>query len=126
MDFDIGVHRHRRAALDDQLKLGIVDIIAMDDIMSRIEQAQLRRDAETLGRNPVGGPPRRVRARQQAKIAGHAKIMFDDLGDRELRSEDRRGERDKSIVRSEEQTSELQSLMRISYAVFCLKQKKHM
>src|SRR3546814_3783949 len=28
-------------------------------------------------------------------------------------------------VRSEEHTSELQSLMRISYAVFCLKQKKH-
>src|SRR3546814_6954998 len=27
--------------------------------------------------------------------------------------------------RSEEQTSELQSLMRISYAVFCLKQHKH-
>src|SRR3546814_3594312 len=27
-------------------------------------------------------------------------------------------------VRSEEQTSELQSLMRISYAVFCLKNKK--
>src|SRR3546814_6472423 len=29
------------------------------------------------------------------------------------------------IVRSEEHTSELQSLMRISYAVFCLKKKKH-
>src|SRR3546814_8521108 len=29
------------------------------------------------------------------------------------------------IGRSEEHTSELQSLMRISYAVFCLKQKKH-
>src|SRR3546814_8358949 len=28
------------------------------------------------------------------------------------------------IVRSEEPTSELQSLMRISYAVFCLKKKK--
>src|SRR3546814_3209811 len=28
-----------------------------------------------------------------------------------------------SIVRSEEHTSELQSLMRISYAVFCLKKK---
>src|SRR3546814_2750381 len=28
-------------------------------------------------------------------------------------------------LRSEEHTSELQSLMRISYAVFCLKQKKH-
>src|SRR3546814_5282868 len=30
-----------------------------------------------------------------------------------------------SFVRSEEHTSELQSLMRISYAVFCLKKKKH-
>src|SRR3546814_2933118 len=29
-----------------------------------------------------------------------------------------------SIGRSEEHTSELQSLMRISYAVFCLKKKK--
>src|SRR3546814_2282191 len=30
-----------------------------------------------------------------------------------------------ATVRSEEHTSELQSLMRISYAVFCLKKKKH-
>src|SRR3546814_1254990 len=30
-----------------------------------------------------------------------------------------------AIVRSEEHTSELQSLMRISYAVFCLKKKRH-
>src|SRR3546814_1586314 len=29
------------------------------------------------------------------------------------------------LSRSEEHTSELQSLMRISYAVFCLKQKKY-
>src|SRR3546814_9204795 len=31
---------------------------------------------------------------------------------------------DLEIFRSEEHTSELQSLMRISYAVFCLKKKK--
>src|SRR3546814_6179098 len=31
----------------------------------------------------------------------------------------------RTIVRSEEHTSELQSLMRISYAVFCLKKNKH-
>src|SRR3546814_3770497 len=31
---------------------------------------------------------------------------------------------DHAIRRSEEHTSELQSLMRISYAVFCLKKKK--
>src|SRR3546814_2538021 len=30
----------------------------------------------------------------------------------------------KKVTRSEEHTSELQSLMRISYAVFCLKKKK--
>src|SRR3546814_7504324 len=30
----------------------------------------------------------------------------------------------RGIIRSEEHTSELQSLMRISYAVFCLKKKK--
>src|SRR3546814_10706959 len=32
---------------------------------------------------------------------------------------------DHIAVRSEEHTSELQSLMRISYAVFCLKKQKH-
>src|SRR3546814_2598265 len=32
--------------------------------------------------------------------------------------------RDEDETRSEEHTSELQSLMRISYAVFCLKKKK--
>src|SRR3546814_3116232 len=31
----------------------------------------------------------------------------------------------RGAARSEEHTSELQSLMRISYAVFCLKKKKH-
>src|SRR3546814_10876732 len=31
---------------------------------------------------------------------------------------------DATLTRSEEHTSELQSLMRISYAVFCLKKKK--
>src|SRR3546814_1468639 len=30
-----------------------------------------------------------------------------------------------NVMRSEEHTSELQSLMRISYAVFCLKKKKN-
>src|SRR3546814_3681463 len=35
-----------------------------------------------------------------------------------------RGETVRHLARSEEHTSELQSLMRISYAVFCLKKKK--
>src|SRR3546814_8116018 len=39
---------------------------------------------------------------------------------------DRRPARDRAVFacRSEEHTSELQSLMRISYAVFCLKKKQ--
>src|SRR3546814_9641974 len=36
-----------------------------------------------------------------------------------------RAQAGRSDDRSEEHTSELQSLMRISYAVFCLKKKKH-
>src|SRR3546814_6000899 len=44
-------------------------------------------------------------------IAPHATVLRD-------------GARRTIAVRSEEHTSELQSLMRISYAVFCLKKKK--
>src|SRR3546814_9248725 len=36
-----------------------------------------------------------------------------------------RGDRHRAFIRSEEHTSELQSLMRTSYAVFCLKKKIH-
>src|SRR3546814_8683357 len=51
-----------------------------------------------------------------------------DLHEGELTVESTRGEGTKItiLIRSEEHTSELQSLMRISYAVFCLKKKnKH-
>src|SRR3546814_10215863 len=46
--------------------------------------------------------------------------VADDVGIVEIDA-DKLGERE--IARSEEHTSELQSLMRISYAVFCLKKK---
>src|SRR3546814_8827192 len=41
-----------------------------------------------------------------------------------LRGVSRRAQKAHGFERSEEHTSELQSLMRISYAVFCLKKKK--
>src|SRR3546814_3702008 len=41
------------------------------------------------------------------------------------RRDQQRAEMHRWLERSEEHTSELQSLMRISYAVFCLKKKKH-
>src|SRR3546814_3789381 len=51
---------------------------------------------------------------RRPEIGGAAEEDLRDLLAAELRP----------ILRSEEHTSELQSLMRISYAVFCLKKKK--
>src|SRR3546814_2372503 len=45
-------------------------------------------------------------------------------GDVDRGHQDQQASRDYPHPRSEEHTSELQSLMRISYAVFCLKKKK--
>src|SRR3546814_1551109 len=51
--------------------------------------------------------------------------IFIGLDHREDRAQDdRRPQTLLQAFRSEEHTSELQSLMRISYAVFCLKKKK--
>src|SRR3546814_3132085 len=56
----------------------------------------------------------------------HTRLASRPVGSTENRSQT--AERQSSIgpmrMRSEEHTSELQSLMRISYAVFCLKKKK--
>src|SRR3546814_14236038 len=46
------------------------------------------------------------------------------LAQHQMRDRDAQRVGDQSLQRSEEHTSELQSLMRISYAVFCLKKKK--
>src|SRR3546814_1384213 len=53
-------------------------------------------------------------------------IFFDNVGGDMLQAAVDNMAKFGRIVRSEEHTSELQSLMRISYAVFCLKKKtKH-
>src|SRR3546814_7651843 len=57
--------------------------------------------------------------RRPRRPAGHA-----DRGDHPRWGADHRGRPPLRPARSEEHTSELQSLMRISYAVFCLKKKK--
>src|SRR3546814_5189265 len=56
----------------------------------------------TLFRSVTSAPPVRARARAWLGVSGGGAVTG----------------------RSEEHTSELQSLMRISYAVFCLKKKK--
>src|SRR3546814_7673341 len=81
------------------------------------------------------GPDRRIlasgdgsRARRRPdgdlRFGGHHGIC-ERGGGRSAASRRPGGARPRPIAyRSEEHTSELQSLMRISYAVFCLKQKK--
>src|SRR3546814_6669648 len=98
----------------------------------------LRRDR----RKGFGGDSRHLRGQRQRR-SGHreavAVLVERHLGTRvELpvrmaRARQRKGQRHgetggvrrgDQLLRSEEHTSELQSLMRISYAVFCLKKKK--
>src|SRR3546814_10540998 len=55
------------------------------------------------------------------RLAGNPR---DIIGVGDFRGGDRGGIVERAEQRSEEHTSELQSLMRISYAVFCLKKKK--
>src|SRR3546814_8720415 len=61
---------------------------------------------------------RRMLGRDEGRVIGMIRADLSELERRRVRVE-----RDQRL-RSEEHTSELQSLMRISYAVFCLKKKK--
>src|SRR3546814_2833630 len=71
-------------------------------------------------RGALGALPRR-RRRAHRLLAGRAGPRGD--GARRLGGGDGEGADAGCAARSEEHTSELQSLMRISYAVFCLKKK---
>src|SRR3546814_10506846 len=70
----------------------------------------------------IGLNDRRVAPWMSAKFAARAQSIFGDNRLILIRAETEGGHGIGS--RSEEHTSELQSLMRISYAVFCLKKKK--
>src|SRR3546814_9737368 len=73
--------------------------------------------------SPGSAPWRLGRAgRRRAGRAGDPPLCAGRSGASPM--EDGRGLHGDSFARSEETTSELQSLMRISYAVFCLKKKK--
>src|SRR3546814_5263216 len=77
----------------------------------RLNQGETLRNAgrDAEGRDANGTKPTKHEREERATEAGHQQSRMNELSD--------------SRVRSEEHTSELQSLMRISYAVFCLKKK---
>src|SRR3546814_2347974 len=98
--------------------------LAVDIPPCRVQHEPLDRANGELGFEPLGLRFGRVdeRCRRGAGAVAHGngglQVLVGHIIDREVQS-------DAAIPeRSEEHTSELQSLMRISYAVFCLKKKK--
>src|SRR3546814_10182453 len=99
------------------------------DVCSSDLLAQRDMDGHGHDAQPVGGQHhhRGDAAAQGGEIFGMAGMA--EAGGIERRLVDRIGDHGAGLAtagkRSEEHASELQSLMRISYAVFCLKKKKH-
>src|SRR3546814_1771457 len=87
-----------------------------------LKRLELERVADVLFHLPVTRIDRKTVAELDAGDAG--RIVNIVLTPVEYRTGGPRSPFRVQVVRSEEHTSELQSLMRISYAVFCLKKKK--
>src|SRR3546814_1176590 len=99
----VGLHHHAPLAVLAADLVGTVDHLDLGDAGQRHIAAPRHRHLHLLEQADVGA----LRLRQ-ADHHREATVAFEDLA-----------------RRSEEHTSELQSLMRISYAVFCLKTKIH-
>src|SRR3546814_4811415 len=91
--------------------------LADEDEEDRIADPEARRDEGH--RDHIKGDEQPAEVELRGNLGRQADVA-ERSGDR------RAGERNehREAERSEEHTSELQSLMRISYAVFCLKKKK--
>src|SRR3546814_3994194 len=76
-------------------------------------EAEIGRDLIVSGTGGVQASCRRADDLRQTRFHMHVDVFKIEIFDKTARF----------IFRSEEHTSELQSLMRISYAVFCLKKK---
>src|SRR3546814_4704123 len=79
---------------------------------------------DAIGGDVVVGRPDATGGEDIVEVPPHFVQRVDD-GRLDVGDDPRLGQSDaEPVQRSEEHTSELQSLMRISYAVFCLKKKK--
>src|SRR3546814_6099643 len=107
----------------------MVDLVARRDLLQHRRRGLGIRQVDLPG---LGGEwVRRAAAR---KVDNVVAVAMQALGDAASDAPARAGDEGdgsghdlpwrRLMSRSEEQTSELQSLMRISYAVFCLKKKK--
>src|SRR3546814_16184525 len=81
------------------------------------------RHLQALGRRAIGEHRHGGSDKADAAISAPGRRQYPAIWGALLRRPD--AGRPPQRLRSEEHTSELQSLMRISYAVFCLKKKKN-
>src|SRR3546814_8741231 len=88
------------------------------DLLEAIELKHRSGSAVSL----IGRQVELLRAKSQ-RLEGRMERLLEAARDNERR-QDNVHRLARTLIRSEEHTSELQSLMRISYAVFCLKKKK--
>src|SRR3546814_6811298 len=77
--------------------------------------------SESKREEPKLGEPKLVQPDDVAEISIAQELAGERVADTLIRARQQLGQ---DLRRSEEHTSELQSLMRSSYAVFCLKKKK--
>src|SRR3546814_6410832 len=95
----------------------------ISDWSSDVCSSDLNQSASPAPRTPGRVRPAAAPARNQARAAIRSARVRGTPGTARGRPRHRRRYLPNKPVRSEEHTSELQSLMRISYAVFCLKKK---
>src|SRR3546814_6783376 len=110
------------AQLMDCRMIVTLDLIGQRQI-ARIEYAHLGAEQdEQAGRLLHRKPAERTRAQRTIEQQDTRRWIERTKARRQIMPDHRAIER-RHEIRSEENTSELQSLMRISYAVFCLQQK---
>src|SRR3546814_4226547 len=99
--------------------------------VAEIQQYRLAPEIFRVDFTATGLLHRKMQVRQQVRDLAQVPALLVVAGRQHKQAEQGDGEAEKMpghrgghrIGRSEEHTSELQSLMRISYAVFCLKKK---
>src|SRR3546814_6007053 len=87
-----------------------------------VPQDQLRAAALELAAEMAAGAPLAVQSVRRT-LRGDLAQRIETQTEHEYAEQQRLARTEDHAERSEEHTSELQSLMRISYAVFCLKKK---
>src|SRR3546814_1347021 len=116
----------RRHGLAVDIALDMADVEPPDqvELVERFDTLGGRFHLERLGQRDDRGDDRAVARPRLGRAANEALVDLDLVERRRLQIAERRIAGAEIVARSGEHTSELQSLMRIPYAVFCLKKKK--